>query len=268
MPKISAVIISFNEQDRIECCIKSLQSVVDDIVVLDSFSTDNTEVICKKLGVRFYQAHFKGYRDQKNDALALAKYDHVISLDADEALSDELCKSIQTVKMDWKFDAYYCNRLNNYCGQWVHHSNWYPDRKIRLFDRRKGKWGGYNLHETVQMDSGSKISSLKGDLLHWVHNTYDEHIDKANKFSTIGAIEYYKNGRRANAFSPFVHMTSTFIKSFFLRRGYKDGFNGFVICSICAYTTFFKYVKLHRLILNEKNKLKNKRKGKEIRIAQ
>ncbi len=255
MLQISAVIISLNEQDRIERCIKSLQSVTDDIVVLDSFSTDNTEVICKRLGVRFYQNQFKGYRDQKNDALSFAKYDHVLSLDADEALSDELCKSIQKVKSDWKFDAYYCNRLNNFYGQWLNHSSWYPDKKIRLFDRRKGSWGGYNLHETIQMNKNASVSSLKGDLLHWVFDTYDEHLDKANRYSTIGALEYYKGGRKANLFSPILHMIWRFVKSYIVRRGFLDGFNGFVICSIDSFTCFLKYVKLRNLILRSRRKV-------------
>lgn len=269
MIRISAVIISFNEEKFIERCIRSVKSVVDDIIVLDSFSTDKTEEICNNLGVRFFQNKFEGYRDQKNHAISLAKYDYILSLDADEALSEDLFKSIVEVKKQWTFDAYYCNRLNNYCGQWIYHSNWYPDKKIRLFDRRKGQWGGYNLHETVFMEEGTKVSFLNGDLLHWVHSSYEEHIEKANVFSTIGAIEYYKDGRKANIFSPVFHMSWRFIKSYLLRKGFLDGFNGFVICSISAYTSFLKYIKLRQLILKEKNGLKvNTPKQNEVKIAQ
>ena len=269
MIRISVVIISFNEEKFIERCIRSVKPVADDIVVLDSFSSDRTEEICKNLGVRFFQHKFDGYRDQKNYATSLANYDYILSLDADEALSEDLSQSIQEAKQQNDFDAYYCNRLNNYCGQWIYHSNWYPDRKLRLFYRRKGQWGGYNLHETVFMENGAKVSQLKGDLLHWVHSSYEEHIEKANVFSTLGAIEYYKDGRKANVFSPILHMSWRFIKSFLLRKGFMDGFNGFVICSISAYTSFLKYIKLRQLILKEKNGLKdNLQKQNEVKIAQ
>jgi len=268
MVKISVVIITYNEQDNIERCIQSVKSLADEIVVVDSFSTDNTEEICSNLGVKFYKHAFEGYREQKNYALKLAQSDYILSLDGDEALSEELCKSIQNVKNRWEYDAYYSNRLSNYCGQWIKHSNWYPDKKIRLFDRRKGRWGGYNLHETVQMDKDAIVSFLNGDILHWVHKTYDEHIEKANQFSTIGAIEYYNAGRKSIFFSAPYHMIWRFFKAYFLRKGFLDGFNGFVICSISAFTSFLKYVKLRQLILNERNKQKRNDKNKEVKIAQ
>lgn len=268
MPKLSVVIITFNEEDSIERCIRSVKSVADDIVVLDSFSTDRTEEICIRLGVRFYKHNFEGYRDQKNYALTLALYDYVLSLDADEALSEELSKSIQEVKNRWKYDAYFCNRLNNYCGQWIYHSNWYPDKKIRLFNRTKSQWGGYNLHETIHVNKDAKVSFLKGDLLHWMYSSYEEHIQKINSFSTIGAVEYFNDGRQASVFSPFFHMIWRFIKSYVLGKGFLDGYNGLVICSISAYSSFLKYIKLKRLILIEKNKLKNISEHNEVKIAQ
>ncbi len=252
MIHLSAVIITYNEEDCIERCILSLKPVVDEIVVLDSFSTDRTKEICISHSVKFIQQPFRGYRDQKNDALRYAKYDYVISLDADEALSIELQQSVQELKKNWQFDAYYCNRYNNFYGQWINHSNCYPDKKIRIFDRRKGCWGGYNLHETVQMYEKATISSVKGDLLHWIYDSYEEHIEKSNKFSTIGAAEYYKAGRKANVFSPFFHSFWMFCKSYIFKKGYKDGFNGFVICTIFAYTCFLKYIKLRKLCIEAK----------------
>lgn len=253
MIKLSIVIITLNEEESIERCINSVKTIADEIVVLDSYSTDQTEFICKRLGVKFYQNNFTGYRDQKNNAINLASYDHILSLDADEALSQELIDSIKKIKENWSYDAYYCKRLNNYCGQWIHYSNWYPDKKIRLFDRRKGKWGGYNLHETIHMDESSRVSCLDGDLLHWVYSSYDEHVDKVNKYSTIGAIEYFNAGKRASVLSPFLHMLWRFVKSYFLYCGFLDGFNGFVICSISSYSSFLKYVKLRRLVIDSRN---------------
>lgn len=254
MIRISAVIITLNEEKKIEQCIRSLQRVADEIVIVDSYSTDQTENICKKLGVRFIQNTFAGYRDQKNFATKQANFDIILSLDADEALSVELEQSILKVKDNWTFDAYKFNRLNNYCGQWIYHSNWYPDSKIRLFDRRKGEWGGLNIHETVKMHPGVTVGTLNGDLLHWSLSSYEEHIDKANRFSTISAQEYFKLGRKSSIFKIFFNSGWRFFKAYIIKLGFLDGYNGFVISSFSAYTSFLKYLKLHQLHLNERQK--------------
>lgn len=267
MTQISAVIIAYNEEDCIERCIKSVSGVADEVVVVDSYSTDRTSEICRQLGVRFIQHPFEGYRDQKNYALQLATYDYILSLDADEALSEELRQSILNVKENWGADGYYFNRLNNYCGQWIHHSNWYPDRKLRLFDRRKGCWGGINLHELVRMDQGATVSFLKGDLLHWVHTSVDEHIEKANRFSTIGAREYFNAGKKATFLSAIHHFFWRFFKSYVIKGGFRDGYNGFIICTISSYTTFLKYMKLRLLIIKEKEKQQGNKKETKVNIA-
>ena len=194
MQKISAVIITFNEERYIEQCIRSLIDVADEIVVVDSLSTDRTPEICRNLGVKFIEQPFLGYKEQKNFALEQATHDYILSLDADEALSTELRNSILKAKNDWKFDGYKCYRLNNYCGQWMFHTSLYPERKLRLFDRRKGKWGGINPHDRFEMEPGSKIGMLNGDLLHWVYDSIEEHIAKINHFSTISSQEYFKLG--------------------------------------------------------------------------
>ncbi len=133
MIKISAVIITFNEERHLEKCLNSLVAIADEIVVVDSFSTDKTEAICKKFNVNFIQQKFLGYIEQKNFVISKAKYDYIISLDGDEALSDKLKASILKLKQNWEHDGYYCARLNNYCGQWINHSDWYPNRKLRMF---------------------------------------------------------------------------------------------------------------------------------------
>jgi glycosyltransferase involved in cell wall biosynthesis len=248
MPQISAVIITYNEERDIERCLNSIQDVADEIIVVDSFSTDKTEDICKKYNVKFFQHTFKGYRDQKNYALSLASNDHILSLDADEALSEKLKKSITEVKNNWHSDGYSFNRSNNYCGQWIHHTSWYPDRKIRLFNSQKGKWGGLNLHETVEMVHGSKVSILDGDLLHWAYYSYEEHIQKINNYSTLGAQEYFNSGKKSGPFSAVLHSRWAFFKSYFIKRGFLDGYYGFVISTLTAYKIFLKYIKLRKLI--------------------
>jgi glycosyltransferase involved in cell wall biosynthesis len=254
MAKISAVIITFNEEKCIERCINSVRTVADEIVVLDSFSTDRTGEICKKLAIRFFQHKFYGYRDQKNLATQHAQFDYILSLDADEALSKELEESILKVRQDWKYDGYKFNRLNNFCGQWIHHSDWYPDCKIRLFDRRKGEWGGRNIHETVIMHKGASVGFLMGNLLHWTPPLYEQHIEKGNKFSSLIAQEYFKSGKKVSILKIIFSPAWCFIRSYFFRLGFLDGYNGFVISNFFAYTNFQKYIKLRQLHFNEKKR--------------
>ena len=199
MPGISAVIISYNEEKYIGQCIRSLQNVADEIVVVDSLSTDNTPQICRDLGVKFFQQKFLGYIEQKNFAMDKASYDHVISLDADEALSEELTSSILKVKENWEYDAYSFNRLNRFCGHWLRHTNYYPDRKLRMWDRRKGRWGGVNPHDKVIMQKGATSSVLKGNILHWMCDSFEEHLETINNFTTIAAREAFRSGTPCSA---------------------------------------------------------------------
>lgn len=267
MIKLSAVIITLNEERNIGRCIQSLKSVADEIVVVDSLSTDKTKDICRENGVRFIEHAFEGYREQKNYAVSQATYEHILSLDADEAVSEELKQSILNVKSDWKYDGYTMNRFNNYCGQWIRHSNWYPDVKMRLFIRGKGEWKGINPHDRFELKKGCSSAHLKGDLLHWVLLSYEEHMVKANKFSSIAAKEYFKLGKKSNGWTIFSHTFFRFIKGYFIKGGFRDGFNGFVISSFSAYTSFLKYIKLKQLHLLEKQKKKSRKQKYNPEIA-
>ncbi len=254
MVKISAVIISFNEEEHIGICLESLKGVADEIVVVDSYSTDSTEEICRRYGVKFFRHHFEGYSEQKNYATSLATSDHVLSLDADEALSDELKASILKVKENFPADGYYFNRRNQYCGRWMKHSRLYPDRHLRLFNRKKGKWVGPNPHDSFRLENGSKQVWLRGDLLHLFHKSIEEHIDKINRFSTIAAREYYRSGRKGGIITGLFHMWWSFFRGYFLSLGFLDGFHGYMYCSINAWGSFLKYAKLKKLSVQAKNK--------------
>jgi glycosyltransferase involved in cell wall biosynthesis len=247
MPKISAVIITYNEEQFIDKCLASLKGVADEIVVVDSFSTDTTEDICKKHNVRFIKHAFEGFRDQKNFALQLASYKNILSLDADEALSDQLRESILAVKERWEFDGYVFNRRSNYCGTWINHSEWYPDKQLRMFYTDHGKWGVLNLHEKFMMSNGATIGKMKGDLLHWPFLSLQDHINKMKKYSAIGAEEFHKAGKKANIFTPYIHYLWGFFRAYIVHRGILDGRNGFLICSLYAKSTFNKYKKLREL---------------------
>jgi glycosyltransferase involved in cell wall biosynthesis len=254
MPKLSVVIITFNEERNIGRCIDSIKDIADDIVVIDSFSNDQTETICKEKGARFVQHIFEGHIEQKNWAITQAQYPHILSLDADEALDDTLKKSILSIKNDWKHDGYYINRLTNYCGHWVHHCGWYPDKKLRLWDSRKGKWAGTNPHDRYELVDGDKNTShIKGDILHYSYYTLDDHYKQVNYFTDILAKAQYKEGKKASllvmVFSPIVK----FIRDYFLKLGLLDGATGLTICRISAYATYLKYKKLRALNLSSNN---------------
>ena len=243
---ISATVISFNEERKIEECIRSLIGVADEIIVVDSYSNDRTREICGNYPVKFVLHPFMNYVDQKNFAIGIARFDHILSLDADERLSAELRESIIKVKEDWgRSHAFVFKRFNNYCGRWMHFSGWYPERKIRLWDRRHGKWEGNDIHETVRIPS-SKVRKLKGHLLHYAYLTVDEHLQQVHRFAEIAARAKYKKGERMNfvinvIFSPLFR----FIKSYIFQLGFLDGYYGFIFCTASASMTFFKYVRLY-----------------------
>ena len=253
MSKISAVIITFNEEAYIGNCLESLKDLADEIVVVDSFSTDATEEICRKYNVRFISHAFEGYVEQKNYAVSQAKYRHVLSLDADEALSEELNKSILEIKDNMVYDGYYVNRHNNYCGKWMIQSPFIPDRHMRLFDSSKGRWKGINPHDKFRLDPGTKSKKLKGFLLHWNYASFDEHRDRMKRYSDITAAEYFKNGKKTGPFTGHLHMIWRFFRAYIIEGGFLNGYKGFVFCKLTAWSSFLKYSKLRQLNKQVKN---------------
>ncbi|MFA4851197.1 MAG: glycosyltransferase family 2 protein [Bacteroidales bacterium] len=251
MFQFSVVIITFNEERNIARCLKSLGEVADEIIVVDSFSTDKTAEICQKFPVKFILKEWMGYSPAKNFANSMANNDYILSIDADEALSDELRKAIlELKKSDNLFDAYRFNRLANYCGKWIHHCSWYPNTKLRLWNRHKGEWEG-EIHEEVKMKSSAKVGFIKGDLLHYSYYSIEQHINQVNVFTDLTAKAAFKKGKKAGClkilFSPFIKFT----RDYFFRLGFLDGYAGFVICRISAHATFLKYAKLRQLNNNK-----------------
>ncbi len=256
MPELSVVIITLNEEKQIAHCIDSLQGVADEILVLDSYSSDRTEAICREKGVKFVQHTFDGYIEQKNRALTLAGFDFVLSLDADEALSDELSKSIAEVKKLPLANGYSMNRLNNYCGKWIRHCGWYPDRKLRLVDRKHARWEGQNPHDELKLLSG-QIIHLKGDILHYSYHSIKGHVAQANHFTDISAQAMFDKGIKAPLWRLIVNPGLMFLKSYLLKLGFLDGFYGLTISLISAHATFLKYAKLKQLWLINTSRERN-----------
>ncbi|MFW5820505.1 MAG: glycosyltransferase [Bacteroidota bacterium] len=247
MPKLSVVIITFNEEKNIGRCLESIKDVADDIVVVDSYSTDRTEEIVRSHNARFVQHPFEGHIQQKNWAITQAKYPHILSLDADEEPSEQLKDSILAVKENWQYDGYYFNRLTNYCGKWIRHTSWYPARKLRLWDSRKGKWGGINPHDRFILGKGSTRKFLKGDLYHYSYYSINEHIEQINKFSSIVAEAFFAEKRKANIFNILFHPVWRLFRDYIIKLGFLDGFYGLVISVNSAHETFLKYSKLRNL---------------------
>ena len=247
MISISVVIITLNEDKNIARCIKAVKNIADEIIVIDSFSTDKTQEICKNYNVKFIQHAFEGYIQQKNWAITQASSKYILSLDADEVLSPELEKSILEVTAKWKFDGYYFNRLTNYCGKWIKHCGWYPDRKLRLWDSSKGSWTGVNPHDRYEMQANATTGFLKGDLFHYSYSSIYQHIEQVNKFTEIAAKADFEKGKTAYIIEIIMHPCWKFFRDFIIKAGFIDGYSGYVICKISANAVFIKYVKIREL---------------------
>lgn len=248
MRKLSAVIITHNEARNIKRCIASLVNVADDIVVVDSYSTDATPSICKGLGVNFHQRDWKGYSKQKNYGNGLAANDWILSIDADEALSEELKRSILHEKEHGKGYNYSFNRLTNYCGKWIHHCGWYPDTKVKMFNRTVDDWQGM-VHETPTVDLKT-VKKLKGDLLHYSYHSVSDHVLRTDQYSTLGAEELFEKKKKASILRIILSPWLKFNRMYLLQLGFLDGLEGFTISLITAYGTFLKYIKLRYLLRN------------------
>ena len=242
---LSVVVITFNEAANIGRCLAALGDVADEVLVVDSFSTDNTVEIARQHGARVVQNAFAGYVEQKNFATAQARHDHILQLDADEVLTDELRESIRAAKASWQFAAYSLARLTNYCGHWVRHGGWYPDRKLRLYDRRLGRWTGLLLHERYEVTGGQATGALAGNLLHYSYHSIAQHITQLNKFTSITAQEKALRGPvRVTAFHLLLKPVWKFVHGYFFRLGFLDGFAGLCIATISAGGVFLKFAKL------------------------
>lgn len=239
--KITATIITLNEERNIARAIESLRCC-DEILIVDSGSVDRTIELAQNLGVRVIEAGWLGYAAQKNWAAEQAANDWILSLDADEALSEALEAEIWALKKSGpKYDAYTMPRLARYLGKWILHSGWYPDRKVRLYRRGKAKWVGEFVHESVRAEG--RVGHLQSNLLHFTCDSLSEHLKTLDRYTTLAAQEIAARRMKVPLHRLIVDPAWTFLKSYVVQRGFLDGFEGLVIAYMAAFYTFLKYSK-------------------------
>jgi len=245
---ISAVIITFNEQLNIGRCLQSLQGIADEIIVVDSFSTDNTEKICREFkNVKFIQRAWEGYAQTKNWANEHAAHPYILSIDADEAPDELLRKSILEQKELGLTGAFELNRITNYCGQWVKHCGWYPDKKVRLFRKGTAQWEGDFVHETLNINAQEKIYPLQGHLLHYSYHTLQDHRNRLEKYANLHAQKMKAEGKTAFPGKAFFSAVWKFKQVYLFKLGFLDGKAGFNIARFSAKAVCLKYQKLNQL---------------------
>ncbi len=240
---ISAAVIARNATRTLGATLASLD-FLDDVVVVDSGSSDHTVALARESGARVSYRAWTGFRDQKNAAAALARHDWILSLDADEAVTERLRDDIAR-----RFDpappsvaGFQVSRLTRYLGREIRGAGWYPDRAVRLYDRTRGRWVGGQVHERIEVDG--PVDALVGDLLHDPYADIVHHLAKMNEYTTLGAETLHARGRRPRWSDLAVRPPATFLKKYLAQRGMRDGIPGFVVSASASIAVFLKYAKL------------------------
>lgn len=239
--KISATIITLNEERNLPRALESL-TCVDEVLVVDSGSTDRTVEIARRYGARVLTNPWPGYAAQKNFAAGQAAHDWILSLDADEALSETLAAEIQQLKRNGaRADGYRFPRMAQYMGRWIRHCGWYPDYKLRLYDRHRGRWVGDYVHESVVVNG--RVETLEGTLHHFTCPSLSEHVRTLDRYTTLAAEELRARGQRPGLLRLLLAPPLTFLKTYLLQQGFRDGYRGLLISAMAAWYVFLKYAK-------------------------
>jgi glycosyltransferase involved in cell wall biosynthesis len=245
MESISATLITYNEERNISAALQSL-AWADEIVVVDSGSTDATVEICRTFTDNIFVRNWTGYADQKNYAVEKAHHNWIFSLDADERLSPELQKEIKILRRDGlKFSGYKIPRVAYFMGRWIRHGDWYPDYQLRLFNRQKGKWQGGRVHESVRLEEPPGY--LKCEIQHYLYNTLSGYLRRLDTYSSLAAADYRERGENANAWKLLSHPLATFLKAYLVKGGFLDGTPGLMVAAMGAVSVYFKHAKRYEM---------------------
>ena len=255
MNKLSVVIITKNEEANIRRCLDSV-AWADEIVIIDSQSEDKTLEIAREFPVKVYSPEWKGYGPAKQEGVKHTTYNWILSVDADEVVTADLKQEIQQVlNTESPVSGYYMPRMTNFLGKWIHHSNWYPDYVLRLFNKEKGNFNSNVVHEAIEVSG--ETAYLKNDLLHYSYPSLDEYFRKFNIYTLMGAEELLKKGKKAGIFEFSIKPMAAFIKHYILKKGFLDGLEGFLISFLSAVAVMVKYAKLRELIRKQKESFVN-----------
>ncbi len=245
MPGCTAVIITLNEAAHIASALESVR-FADEVIVVDSHSTDDTVAIARRYTDRVIVRDWPGYIAQKNFAAGEARHDWILSIDADERVTPALASEIRALLTGEPACAgYRVPRLSHYLGRWIRSTDWYPDYQLRLYDRRRGQWQGRYVHESVQVTGGT--GRLKADLLHYTYRDVSHHLQTIDKYTSLAARQMFEDGRRAGLRHLALNPTAAFLRNYVARAGFRDGRAGFVISALNSYYVLLKFVKLWEL---------------------
>lgn len=247
---ISVVIITKNEVHIIANTLQSLQPVISDVVIVDSGSTDETVNICNQFAATVIETDWAGYGINKNKGIEAAKHDWILSLDADEAIDEELKESLQQLDLKNENEVFDIRFKNFYCNKWIRFGEWGFDKHVRLFNRKRVKWNNVTVHENLIFPEGIKITRLKGNILHYTVNNRQEYDEKTDNYARMNARKYFNAGKRAGFFKQYFSPVFAFLQHYIFRLGFLDGKEGFIIATTTARYTFLKYHYLNELNKN------------------
>jgi len=244
---ISIVIITKNEGHIIEKTLKAAAAISDDIVIVDSGSSDETVRICKQYQCQVIETTWDGYGPNKNKGIAAAKYDWILSLDADEVPDEALIQSLRNLELTNGYIAYTLKFSNYFCEKKIRFGVWGSDYHVRLFNKKNVEWNNDEVHESLQFPQQIKIVRVKGAVLHYTVNSVEDYIEKTTRYAKSSALKYYSKGKKASFVKLYISPVFTFLKHYIFRLGFLDGWEGFIICKTFAWYTFLKYSLLHEL---------------------
>jgi glycosyltransferase involved in cell wall biosynthesis len=242
---VTATVITFNEAANIQAALESL-SWADEIIVVDSDSTDNTVEIARRFTSKVIVRPWPGYIAQKNFAGEQASHDWIFSLDADERVTPELAAEIKRVLASGSGAAgYRVPRVTFHLGRWMRTTDWYPDYQLRLYDRRRARWAGKYVHESVKADG--PVEDLRGELQHLAYRDLAHHFQTMDRYTTLAARQMFEEGRRAGFFDLLLHPPAAFVRNYVLRGGFRDGTAGLIVSAMNARYVGLKFAKLWEL---------------------